>query len=362
MNILFITLGIIQDKGGIGRFNQLVLHSFSEYVNTDDSVRVNILSLWDEPEDLKEKYSGMQFYACGRKKLLFLLQFLRLIIATPITHMIFGHAILFGLIAFSKIKNCYTSLIVYGIDAWEKPSYLQRIIISELVNRIISISDYTVLKMAKSYGIDLDRFVLLPCAMEISEGSAHPQFSLDNEKYIILTVSRLSRKAMHKNVDKVIKALPIILRKYPNLLYRVVGTGDWEEELIKLGKSLNLENHIEFLGELTDQDRDFYYSKADIFVLPSEGEGFGIVFLEAWKFHLPVITSKFGAAPEVVRDGIDGFCIDPTPEDIAKTVLHLLSNEELRKRMGESGNKRLKEKYSYQSFKKRLWGLLMDTP
>lgn len=85
-------------------------------------------------------------------------------------------------------------------------------------------------------------------------------------------------------------------------------------------------------------------------MLPSTREGFGIVYLEAWQDGLVVIAGNDGAAPEVVRDGIDGTCVAPDPASIAEAVTTLLADPALRARYAASGAERLATRFGHQTF------------
>jgi phosphatidylinositol alpha-1,6-mannosyltransferase len=145
-----------------------------------------------------------------------------------------------------------------------------------------------------------------------------------------------------------IEAMKIIKEKFPQVVYVVIGDGDFKKEYERMADSMGLKDSVIFAGGVSDEELSAYYSICDVFVMPSRveenergifSEGFGLVFLEANYFGKPVIGGE-GGCRDAVIDGKTGFIVNPkSPEDIAEKVLLLLRNDEMRKKMGEEGKK-----------------------
>ena len=117
------------------------------------------------------------------------------------------------------------------------------------------------------------------------------------------------------------------------------------EELIS---SLGIRDHVWWLGVLPQGELPRYYGAADVFVLPSRYELFGIVMLEAMACGVPVVATRFGGPAEVIAHGETGFLVDPTdPEELAGAIEALLSNPELRREMGRRTRRAAEERYSW---------------
>jgi phosphatidylinositol alpha-1,6-mannosyltransferase len=161
---------------------------------------------------------------------------------------------------------------------------------------------------------------------------------------VLLTVGRLVSR---KGIDTVLEALPLLLLRVPDLQYMIVGDGPDRPRLQSLVQALKLQNVVSFRGEVTDAQLLATYHQAHIFVMPvreeqqaASVEGFGIVYLEASACGLPVIAGRSGGAIEAVRDGQTGYLVEPRdPEALAKKVLTLLQNAELRQQMGQNGRR-----------------------
>lgn len=143
-----------------------------------------------------------------------------------------------------------------------------------------------------------------------------------------------------------IRALPEILRAFPKTVLLVVGQGQLEQSLKAEAASLRLGAHVRFLG-LRD-DVPALLSLLDAFVLPSLSEGLSMALLEAMAAGIPVVATRVGGNPEVVVDGDTGFLVEAeSPGSIADGVVRLLRDKGQAAHMGESGRRRVHEKFSF---------------
>ena len=119
----------------------------------------------------------------------------------------------------------------------------------------------------------------------------------------------------------------------------LIGDGEERKNLERLSKELGLEKEIIFLGKIFHDKLPKYYHVADIFVLPSLYESFGIVFLEAMASGLPIISTNVAAIPEVVNKKV-GILVRPkNVEELTEAILTLIKNEKRRRRMAKEGMK-----------------------
>jgi len=167
----------------------------------------------------------------------------------------------------------------------------------------------------------------------------------------ILFVGRLAEK---KGVGYLIKAMPVVLKSLPNSKLVIVGDGPEMRKSIKLTKSLNLEGKILFVGKLRSEDLPKFYSTADVFVGPSivtekgDTEGLGIVFLEAISSGTSVIGSNVGGIPDIVRHNKTGILVEQkNPSQLANSIVKLLKDKNLQKRLSKNAMKHVKSTYSW---------------
>jgi glycosyltransferase involved in cell wall biosynthesis len=163
-------------------------------------------------------------------------------------------------------------------------------------------------------------------------GDFHKRFNIPNDAVKLLFVGRLYPE---KSIDTLIKAVPHIIKEYPKTHLMIAGAGHLRPKLEKLVHSLNVNKYVSFLGLVSDEDKLLAYNASDIFVLPSLAELEGMVVLEAMACGKPIIISDaIGSASRFFVDG-NGFLFKTQDHlDLAQQVLKLITNPELREKMG----------------------------
>ena len=165
------------------------------------------------------------------------------------------------------------------------------------------------------------------------------QYELDG--HIIFYIGMLLKV---KGVDILIKAIPMIKKSIPDVYLLIAGTGEEKTNLKNIVKELNIEKNVKFLSWVSRKEKYSYYKSADVCILPSRFEGFGIALLEAMVCEKPIVASNVGGIPYIVEDGITGFLFEPDKvDDLANKMIILLKDEKLRKRMGDAGREKAKE-------------------
>ena len=159
-------------------------------------------------------------------------------------------------------------------------------------------------------------------------------------KEVIVSVGRLVPR---KGQDKLIEALPSILKTRPKAHLLFVGSGSFQSKLEQIIKKLDMQSHVTFVGRVQYEELAKYICVGDIFAMPSrsrlaglEVEGLGIVYLEASACGLPVLGGDSGGAPDAVLPGKTGLVVDGTDvNQIANGAIELLSGD--RQAMGKAG-------------------------
>ena len=153
-------------------------------------------------------------------------------------------------------------------------------------------------------------------ADEAARSEWRKKFGIEEEEIVLMTLSRLSAKEKNKNYDKVLSAIKKLKPEFPQLKYLFVGKYEEEEKqrLDILIHSLGLNGKIIFTGFVPDNELSFYYNMADIYIMPSEKEGFGISFIEAMYYNKPVIAGNRDGTADALLNGRLGVLIDPRSE------------------------------------------------
>lgn len=248
-------------------------------------------------------------------------------------------------------------LFVHGFEVWNKngrPRKFHERMSLRAVTRVVSVSRYTAEAMRREFDVRPEKFRILPNAVDRvdpSPGARRPGS--------VLTVTRLGSSERAKNVHEMIEAVATLRGSVPELRYDIIGDGALRPELEMLARRRGVDDIVRFHGWVDAAALDCAYSSASVFAMPSDKEGFGIVYLEAWQYGLPVICSVRGASSEVVADGVDGFVVDP--EDVpalAERLRLLLSDSGLAQEMGERGRQKVEGKYLNSHFRARLGAIL----
>jgi len=169
------------------------------------------------------------------------------------------------------------------------------------------------------------------------------------ERPTFLTIARLEDR--YKGHDVLIRALPLIRAKVPDVRWVVIGDGPLRPGLEQLARSHEVADSIGFLGVLSDEERNAWLRRTHLLAMPSRlpaggfaGEGFGIVYLEAAAYGKPVVAGNVAGALDAVVDRETGLLVDPTDHlAVAKAITRLLLDPELARRLGAAGAARARD-------------------
>ena len=142
---------------------------------------------------------------------------------------------------------------------------------------------------------------------------------------VILTVGRVSALERYKGHDRIIAALPGIIAFVPDAAYLIVGSGDDRPRLQQLACEAGVGDRVVFAGHVPDPELPDHFALAHVFAMPSTGEGFGIVFIEAAASGLPVVGGNCDGSVDALADGRIGRLVDPhAPAEIEGAVIDAL--------------------------------------
>jgi phosphatidylinositol alpha-1,6-mannosyltransferase len=178
---------------------------------------------------------------------------------------------------------------------------------------------------------------------------------------VILTVGRWNSAEQYKGADTLITALPRVLNAATDASLVLVGEGDDRPRLEQLARDLRVFERAHFLRGLTPEQLFACYANCDVFALPSRGEGFGMVFLEAMALAKPVIGGAHGGIPDIVEDGVTGLLVPHGDvERLAQAFESLFNNPARATEMGAQGRDRLAKTFSFAQFQLHLSEILND--
>lgn len=212
-------------------------------------------------------------------------------------------------------------------------------------------------KIRVSYnGVDPQKYSMKQVSAK-KIGELRRRYGIKDGDLMILFVGRL---VWIKGVDKLILAMPHILKKIPNAKLVVLGLGDMQQALQRLVQDLHLQDSVKFRFEFVpEEERIAHYAACDVAVFPSRYEPFGIVALEAMSMEKPVVVGASGVSgmrESVVAKGEDqcGFHVDPDKEeDIAWGIINSLQNHERTLQLGQNARKRVLQEFTWDVIAKK---------
>jgi glycosyltransferase involved in cell wall biosynthesis len=348
--VLLVLPEVFGAAGGIQMYCRALCLAVGKWATQSDAL-VDALVLNDSGGvDARYVNGGFRsFSAAGKKRLLLVTAYLKKVAVNPPDLVVFGHISLARLAALPTMRLKKYCILTYGIEVWRPLASAERKAVQR-ADAVVSISDYTTDQILKRNAIPSERIRLIPPALD-------PYWQADDcppeppARPVLLTVTRMKKDEGYKGVDSVIQSLPEVIAAIGPVDYRIVGRGDDVPRLKKLAADLGVDQHVQFAGELSDEALREQYRNCSAFVMPSEREGFGIVFLEAMAHAKPVIGGAHGGTPSVVEDGVTGLLVERADvKGIAAAIVRLLRDDGLRQQLGVAGYERLSRVFTYPRF------------
>lgn len=252
------------------------------------------------------------------------------------------------------------ALFVHGIEAWDRKLQHYATAIRG-ANLLLAVSRHTASRVAEAHGVDPSRIEVVHLALAPEAGTAgEPDASVVDRinRRSVGIVARLSAEERQKGHDELLEVFAAMNGVHDAQLV-IVGGGDDRERLQARARDLGIGDRVLFTGRVSEATLRAIYAKLRIFAMPSRGEGFGLVFLEAMRHGLPCVASRHDAAKEVVVDGETGFTVDLGDRGALRGALEtLLTDDALCARMGAAGKQREASHFSYARFERRLREIL----
>ena len=221
-------------------------------------------------------------------------------------------------------------VVAHGIEAWSGLSPLRRTALRR-AEKILPVSHYTAGRLRAELGPGAPAMECLPNMVREDVFSPGPKpahllrrYGFRERDTILLTVARLDPRQRYKGCDQVLDAMVRLRTELPRLRYVIAGRGADSTRLRRRAEQLGLRDNVVVTGFVTEEDLPDHYRLCDLFVMPSQAEGFGIVFLEALASGRRVIGGSEDASAEPLLNGKLGTLVDPhDPDALAATLLHL---------------------------------------
>lgn len=327
MRILHLCTDAYGGHGGIALYNRDVIAALALQPGVEEVVVVPRIIVAPELEPIPPKVRFVAEAARGR--LAYMRALRRVTRGAKFDLVVCAHV---NLLPIARLITRDPLLFIYGIEAW-KP------LRDPLSNRIlhgargvVTISEITGERFAGWSGYQ-GPIHLLPNAIHAEQYGIRPKNETLRarlrlqDRRVLLTLGRVVAAERYKGFDEVLEVLPDVARVYDNITYVVAGGGNDLQRLARKAVTLGVSDRVVFTGMVREEEKADLYNLADVYVMPSRGEGFGFVFLEAMACGVPAIGSRLDGGREALGGGLLGTLVDSTnPAEVRVAVLDALAS------------------------------------
>lgn len=361
--------------GGVQRAGRHLASVMTEFASSR-GMECRILSLNDGPELKRLDVAGREIVFTGseRAKGRFVASALRAARRKPakvsdkIKLVVAGHPNLAPVARAMRLAAPGLRSIVctHGVEVWEPLTRIRRNALRR-ASLVLAPSKYTADHVCAVQGVTPGKIRVLPWALDpqfealaptAAKISAPAKFP---EGRVVLTVGRWRADERYKGMDTLITALPRLLPRWPDLQLAMVGQGDDRPWLEDLADENGVQRHVHFLSGLSYAELAACYAHCEIFALPSRGEGFGFVYLEAMACGKAVIGGAHGGAPDVIEDSKSGYLVQHGDAvQLATAIETLLADPTIAQEMGRRGKQRVENEFRFSVFAKSFRKILRE--
>ncbi len=267
-----------------------------------------------------------------------------------------------------KLTGARFAAVAHGVDVWggDVHGFRARGMLRALkaADRVLAVSNFTRERLIADAGLQPDRVAVLPNTFDEQRFVPGPKphfllrrFGLRGDERVILTVARLASAERYKGYDQVLRVLPAVRRAVPSVRYILAGAGPDRGRVEEMIRAQRLENLVTLAGYVPDHELPAFYKLADVFAMPSKGEGFGIVFLEALACGKPVIAGNKDGSVDALLGGNAGVLIDPDDlEELEQALILTLRQQHPLPilRQPDELRKAVVEAYGFERFKESV--------
>ncbi|HKO03890.1 MAG TPA: glycosyltransferase family 4 protein [Candidatus Acidoferrales bacterium] len=360
LSVFLVGTEFFRSYGGIQYINRLLVRAFCELAR-NTPLDLEVFSFADGPEHFPSAREGdcaVRWHGASRRRGEMAWQLTRRLASTRPDLVLFTHVSLLPLeeMVRALAPRARVAALAHGTEVWRPLEGMAARVLPR-VDSFACPSAFTAQKLAEVQGIHPSRVTVIPHGLDpdwTEEGKAGAEMYERPARAArqLLSVTRLSRADREgKGIELVLQALPAVVDRCPGVRYMVVGGGGDLPRMAEMVRQLGLESRTELTGARREDGLRQAYAAADIFVLPTQVEGFGVVFLEAMYHRLPVVAVRASATPEVVEDGVTGLLVSPGDSgELSAALIALLSDDERRRAMGEAGRQRVERLYRFEHF------------
>jgi len=325
----------VSAMGGIQALSRFLVRALRECLPDAEIVvfTKNDRSVPDPEENTVTRFSTVGWWAPSQRTAAFTVELLRCAVRQRPDLIITTH-VNFTPIAHWLKKSFKIPFIAlgHGVEVWQIQSIRVRRALRS-ADRLLAVSEFTRKRMANALSISSNAIEMLPNTFDMQKFELGPKphfllkrYGLRHDQPVILTVARLSSVEQYKGYDQVLRALPAVKRVLPDVRYILGGRGPDRSRVLQLISELGVTDSVILAGYIPDYELSSFYNLCDVFAMPSRGEGFGIVFLEALACGKPVIAGNTDGSVDAALNGRLGVLVDPgNVDEISMALMQVLS-------------------------------------
>lgn len=345
--------------GGIEKFNRAFMKAMVD-LQEPLNFQASFAGMYDDHSDAAY-VPPESFQAYSGNRIRFVIQ--NIVQSLRVDELIIGHmnlAVVGVLYKFFRPSKKLT-VICHGIEVFEPVSGIQKRLLQK-ADHILAVSSFTKNKLVELQQLPAEKISVFPNTLdphfqlpaEFSKPTfLQKRYGIAEQDKVIFTLTRLNSEEGYKGYDKVISILPQLVKSGLSFKYILAGKADDAEKrrMQELITNNGLQEYVLMPGFVADEEVTAHYLLADVFVMPSKGEGFGIVYLEAMACGLPVIAGNKDGSTEALQFGELGTLIDPDNEEqLQEAISYVLQQEKRQKSLQQ----KMLNFFSFEKYKKRL--------
>jgi glycosyltransferase involved in cell wall biosynthesis len=318
--------------------------------------------LLEEGKDQKTAANVSEEHADG-SRLAFVLSVRRLLRSKVWRHVFVMHVDLAPVVWFVSLAQvtCGYSVVLYGIEAWKPLAFLKRKACRSALS-LLSISETTKLRFQEANPEVGGSCLVLRPSLPRGWFDGIAGRACTQDANILLSVGRMLAKERYKGIDQILECLAGVIQEVPGVRYVVVGDGDDRERLMRKATGLGLGQVVDWHPWVSEEELIDLYAKCSLFVMPSKGEGFGLVYAEAASLGKPVVVGDGDAGREFVQGNAAGWAVNPDDRrGLVSTIVSWFRLSPLEKsRFSTAVSGWAKSNLAFDGFRQRLESLLTE--
>lgn len=361
-HLLFLTLKVFSATGGIEKVCRVMGKALYEY-GLQAGKCIEILSMHDQQNEADRNvyFPKRIFTGFGANKGDFVLKAVRNGRSADVVVISHINLLLVGWLIKKVHPSVKIILLAHGIEIWGELNPLRKRMLPGC-DQILCVSQFTADKIRSKHLLPsteinvlnncIDPFLPLP-GLHYNDQALRVKYNINDADTVLMTLTRLSVRDRYKGYDVVLKAMVALLQKNKQIKYLLAGGYSPAEKIFidELVEQYGLTDNVILAGYIPEEELTAHFTMADIYVMPSTKEGFGIVFIEAMYYGLPVIAGNKDGSTDALLNGALGLLIEPNDAAAVADAIEKMISDKLAYTPNYNV---LMEHFGYDGYKRRM--------